>query len=172
MQKLPSVRRTEHNLEKPTTHFNIPYFWPYHTPYIKGSAGGLACFHIHVRCAYQWILSIYIQFCRTQLWFSSIHCFNLHAERRRFHSSSQYVVDMLMDQTTKPSLFSLQQGQDTFLSPKHLDQLGGGAHPAACSVVKWLRHKTGYTLPCNAKDKTEWRYTSTPLICLYGMVLN
>jgi hypothetical protein len=35
--------------------------------------------------------------------------------------------------------------------------------------TKWLGHELNYSPPSSAKVKNDWRYTSTPPICLHGM---
>jgi hypothetical protein len=38
--------------------------------------------------------------------------------------------------------------------------------------VKWLGHEADHSLPSNAKVKNAWSFTSTPPICLHGIVLS
>jgi len=38
--------------------------------------------------------------------------------------------------------------------------------------VKWAGYEAEHSCPTKAKAKNVWNYTSTPPICLHGMVLN
>jgi len=38
-------------------------------------------------------------------------------------------------------------------------------------VVKWPGYEANHLSPSSAKVKSAWSYTSTPQICLHGMVL-
>jgi hypothetical protein len=45
--------------------------------------------------------------------------------------------------------------------------------PGAFSLgVKWLGHEADHSPPSSAEVKNAWSYTSTPSICLHGVVLS
>jgi hypothetical protein len=56
-------------------------------------------------------------------------------------------------------------------------QPSSGAHSASYSVgsgvlswrVKWQGHEVNHSHPPSAKVRNEWRYTSTPHVCLHDM---
>lgn len=72
--------------------------------------------------------------------------------------------------------FEFQQGKRVISSSKCPHQLSG-AHSASCSVhtgrsflgVKCQMCDAVSSCLCHAKVKSEWTYTSAPLVCLRGM---
>jgi hypothetical protein len=70
--------------------------------------------------------------------------------------------------------------QEPDFSPCHRVLTGSGAHPASYPlgtgglslVVEHPRHEADHSPPSSAEVKNSWSYTSTPRICLHGMVLN
>jgi len=61
----------------------------------------------------------------------------------------------------------------------HCVHTGSGTHTAPIQwvpgalflVVKWPGYEANHLSPSSAKVKSAWSYTSTPQICLHGMVL-
>jgi hypothetical protein len=62
----------------------------------------------------------------------------------------------------------------------HCVQTGSEAHPASYLMgtrgsfpgVKWAQHEADHSPPLVPRSKNAWSYTSTPPICLHGMVLS
>jgi len=65
-----------------------------------------------------------------------------------------------------PTFATLFWGPPSFLSSGY--QGPGFLSP----VVKWMGHETDHLPPSRAEVKNVWSYTSTPPICLNGMVHN
>jgi len=67
-----------------------------------------------------------------------------------------------------------------FFTLHHHVQTGSGAHPPSYPVdtgvhspgVKWPQHESDHLPASSAEAKNVWSYTSTPMICLHGMVLS
>jgi hypothetical protein len=71
-------------------------------------------------------------------------------------------------------------GNDRIVSLFHHVQTSSGAPASFIEHVlgaltpglKQLRHETDHSPPCSAEIKNAYSYTSTPPVCLYGMVPN
>jgi hypothetical protein len=70
----------------------------------------------------------------------------------------------------------------TYFSLRHRVQTGAGVHSTSCPVstgggvltrgVERSGRETDHSPPSSVKVKNAWKYTSTPLIRLHGMVLS